>query len=237
MIARVRAACVLAIVVATCATQVRVGAADVAAPPPTALFVRGHVLAIGRGFVVFDSGAALRLRNGTPVPAGITLGSAIEITLDPTSREIIAILREPKTMHAYAIDIKDVPADDLVGTSAEPRASLPGLGASAAAALGIATVTLTVTVPANTPPTDDVYVATDRSNFSPSEIRMQRVGARRFVTTLGVSGDARLRYEFTRGTYATVERDRSGGIVEPHVLDFGAGKTIETSVTRWADLD
>ena len=40
---------------------------------------------------------------------------------------------------------------------------------------GKTAVTLVVEVPANTPFTDDVYVATDTSGWNPQAIRMQRV--------------------------------------------------------------
>lgn len=204
-----------------------------------ALYVRGQYLAFAHGYLAFTSGRALHVRAGTNVPPGTTLGSALRVTVDRTTHDAVAIERDPKASREDEIDIADVPAEFLAGTSAAARDDLVRAGGVARQALALApaAVTISVTVPTDTPPTDDIYIATDRSNFNPAEIRMQRVTSRRFTVSLSLPPDARVRYEFTRGSYATVERDRSGGIVEPHALPRALGRPIDDLVVRWADLD
>ena len=210
------AACVFAIVV-----PLGVRAQTTAAP----LSIRGQVLAIGHGYVILASGTTVRMREGTLVPRGTTLGSSIRARLDRATGDVVSIELDPKDT-----------GDDVDGTRVQAGGATATETAAPVRAAAIV-VTIGVTVPANTPPTDDVYVATDRSNFSPSEIRMQRTSSRRFTVSLRLPRDSKLRYQFTRGSYATVERKRSGGIAEPHALTVGASATIENTVERFADLD
>jgi len=206
------------------------------------LHARGQVLAIGTRYLVFATGDALRLRPGTVVPKGTTLGSVVLVTLDPLAHDVSAIALEGAPV-AGEIAIAQVPREFVVAAprSARPivsEAAAPSATAAARAGSDAAspTVMLVVTVPTNTPPTDDVYVATDRSNYGPSEIRMQRIDSRRFTAAVAFDVNGRVKYQYTRGSYATVERDRSGGIVEPHAVARPTQK-IEDSVTRWADLN
>ena len=206
--------------------------------PATPLSIRGQALAIGHGYVIFTSGTTVRMREGTLVPRGTTLGSSIRARLDRATGEVVAIELDPKDTLADDIDAARVPAPYAVSGLTTLGASATSMAETTAPVRAEpVVVNLAVTVPANTPPNDDVYVATDRSNFSPSEIRMQHTSARRFTVSLSLPRDSKLRYQFTRGSFATVERNRSGGIVEPHVLAVGSEATVETIVERFADLN
>lgn len=148
------------------------------------------------------------------------------------------VLRAPRV--AGEIAIAEVPRRFVVAAPKSARVLAAArerpLGESAATA-GLpapATIVLEVTVPANTPPNDDVYVSTERSTYGAAEVRMQRIDARRFTATVAFDTAGHVRYRYTRGSYATVERDRRGGIVEPRVAERGASKRDDT-VTRWAD--
>jgi hypothetical protein len=206
--------------------------------PATPISIRGQTLAIGHGYVIFTTGTTVRMREGTLVPRGTTLGSTIRVRLDRATGEVVAIELDPKDIRDDDVDAARVPAPFAVsGLTALGASATTTAETAAPVRAEAAVVNLAVTVPANTPPNDDVYVATNRSNFSPSEIRMQRTSARRFTVSLSLPRDSKLRYQFTRGSFATVERNRSGGIVEPHVLAVGSEATVETIVERFADLN
>ncbi len=234
-----------AVCAATLAAAGTASARSVPSAAPTAesdvaeLHARGQILAIDARYVIFTTGDAIRLRPGTAIPKGATLGSVVLVTLEPGGRDVREIaLEAPRVPNEIAI--ADVPRPYVVAAPKSARTSVAAPAAATAPGganvAGSATVTLEVTVPSNTPPSDDVYVATDRSNYSPAESRMQRVDARRFSATISLGVNGKLKYQYTRGTYASVERDRSGGIVEPHTVDRPRAK-IEDSVTRWADLN
>lgn len=203
-------------------------------PASADLHARGQLLAIAPPFAIFTTGDALRLRAGTAIPRGATIGSTVLVTIARAEREIYEISLVARA--SDEIDISRVPREDVAVARASARTIDAAPVASARTTGDAASVTLAVTVPANTPPSDDVYVSTDRSNFSPAEVRMQRIDARRFIATVPLGPTGKLRYQYTRGSYATVERDRSGGIVEPHVVDSPQRSNADT-VTRWADTN
>jgi len=205
---------------------------DDAVPP---LYVRGQVLAIASGFFIFTSGDSLRVASGLVVPRGVTTGSYVRIAIDQLAREVTAIELEPKTNLAGEIDAANIPRQYVV---VSPKsAPLPAAtGQSAAAGNGLVTLTIVVHVPGNTPTSDDVYLATERSNYSPAEVRMDRIDGSTFSTSVSVAGGTTLKYQFTRGTYATVERDRTGGIVAPHAVVAAPNVKTDDTVVRWADL-
>jgi hypothetical protein len=217
--------------------------ATVAVPPPAPvapvaplLFVRGQILSTSGGYVVFTSGAAVRLASGTPIPVGTTIGSYVRASLDQTTHSVVALELEPRTNVTGEIEVADLPRQYVIASErsiAAPAPSGPTIGALAS---GLVTVTIDVTVPANTPTSDDVYLATDRSNFSSAEVRMQRVDARTFTVSLALASNTKLRYTFTRGTNATVERDKTGGIPAPRTLIVSPDIVAHESVARWADL-
>ncbi len=81
------------------------------------------------------------------------------------------------------------------------------------------TVTIEVTVPARTPPGDDVYLSTERSGWSPAEVRMDRVDARHYRLALRLHRDARVAFRVTRGSYATIERDAARALPPAHIAE------------------
>ena len=101
----------------------------------------------------------------------------------------------------------------------------------------IVNVPIDVTVPARTPPGDDIYLSTDRSNWSPSEIRMDRVDARHFRYTLQVHRGARIAFRVTRGSYATLERDASRALPPAHIAPGEPSAHVNVTVAAWADID
>lgn len=213
-----------------------------ASPPPSAsptpagpLLVRGQILTIGGGYCIFTTGDAVRVSPGLSVPKGVMTGSLVRVTIDPATRAVTALELEPKIDLAGEIDAAKIPRQFVV---VSPKsAPLPAPSATGGAgASGPVTVTILVHVPGNTPTSDTVYLSTDRSSYNPSEVPMQRVDGTTFKAAVTLPAGTALRYTFTRGTYATVERDRTGGIVSPRALGAAPGATTDDTVLRWADL-
>jgi hypothetical protein len=201
--------------------------------PP--LYVRGQVLAISGGFFIFTTGDSLRVGSGLVIPAGVTTGSYVRVTIDQLARTIDAIELEPHAVVTGEIDAANIPRQYVV-VSAKSAPLPAATGQSASSGNSLLTLTIVVHVPGNTPTSDDVYLATERSNYSPAEVRMDRIDGSTFSTSISVVSGTLLKYQFTRGTYATVERDRTGGIVEPHTLLAAPSAKSSDTVVRWADL-
>jgi hypothetical protein len=200
------------------------------------LFVRGQLLSTSGGYLVFTNGSAIRLAPDVLVPKGATIGSDVRAVLDQRTHSVRSIELEPHTPVTGEIDVADVPQQYVVVSQRSIPPPPPSGTTIGALAGGLFTVQIDVRVPANTPTSDDVYVSTDRSDYSPAEIKMQRVDARTFTVSIGLAGNTKLRYAFTRGTNNTVERDKTGGIIVPRTLIVAPGTTAHDTVARWADV-
>jgi len=163
----------------------------------------------------------LRLADGVSCTAFVP-GRAIAIALDADNRAT------PQKLTADALPAAKIPrAAFLLAPAAEQNADESQLVSS----------TIDVFVPPRTPPGDDVYVSTERSGWSPSEVRMDRVDARHFRLTLKLHRGARLAFRVTRGSYGTTERDASRALPPAHVATGEPDAHVTVNVPAWADID
>ncbi len=98
-------------------------------------------------------------------------------------------------------------------------------------------VVFTVEVPASTPYSDQVYVATDYSNWDPRAIHMDRFDALHYRVIRKLASGTKFAYRVTRGSWNSVERGRDGLEPAPHQVDV---KEVDSQaeraiVTRWSD--
>lgn len=219
MIARALAAAALAL--ATLA------AAPEAAPAPplaTAGAYRAVALAVNGGRVVLAGGGVLRLAPGCACDANVA-GHAVALALDAGGSVTQLHRAQPGTQLRAA---SDIPATAYVfavqsSTNGDPNNPV--------------TVTIVAAVPAQTPPGDDVYVSTERSSWNPAELRMNRVDALHWSLTLTVPRGAHIAFRFTRGTFATTERNQARQLPPAHVLVAEAGAKDAVTVPAWADIN
>jgi hypothetical protein len=217
------------------ALALALGAAAPAAPAAAdePLVVRGTVLTVDASYLVFTTGDAVRLGNFCVDRKRAWLGTDVLVVLDPATHAVTKLAvdpgpRRPEEIDASALPRAYVAVDPATAQTAPASRSGGAIG-------GIVTVTISVSVPVDTPPSDDVYLATDRTNFSPAELRMNRVDAHRWTVSLDLPAAATLRYLFTRGSYATVERSQSGAIAVPRTLSPATARRVDDAVARWAD--
>ena len=190
---------------------------------------------IADGYLLFTTGDAVKLDPALKVPENAHIGEAVRVLIDESSRTIVAIELAPRKLAPGDIDAGKIPRDLVRATPGSTRSnsvaeSTAGLGAHQV------TITINVSVPDNTPATDDVYLATDRTNFAPAEIKMIRVDARNFTTAIQLPAGTQLRYDFSRGNFANIERDRLGGIVTPRTVKAVDGLQTHDVVRQWADI-
>ena len=207
------------------------------ADKPATLSVVGQVLALDGGYLVFTTGDAVRLEPKLKFPQHLPLGITVRATLDPLSHTIVDLEIEPKHLRDDDLSASRLPREYVVASPASLRTPPPaGSGQGGASAKSV-TVTIDLRVPESTPINDDVYIATDRTSFSPAEIRMLRVDARTWSVSIDVAPGSQLRYEFTRGTFSSIERDRRGGLIVPRSVNPSADLTVHDSVAAWADVN
>lgn len=222
---------------------------DVAATPaPLAPRYGGQLLDLERGYVVFSTGDALRMAPDAVIVDDAT-GVAPSYTIEPglyaiaivdLSTGLVTSLRIGNAPLPGATPVAEVPRA-LVSTASSPQPN-PDLAPRATkyqSKLSAAVqVSITVSVPPNTPFTADIYMATDTSGWNAQAIKMQRVDGRDFRIILQLQGGTDFHYLFTRGTWSSVERERSGLQKQARELLVEGGDALDVAakVYRWADL-
>jgi hypothetical protein len=192
----------------------------VAAAAAAALFRIVPLACAGDRLVVAGAGV-LRLADGTSC-AAIRPGRAIAIALDADNRAT------PKTLTADALPAAQIPHAAYVLAPAAQRD---------ADETQLVTSTIDVTVPPRTPPGDDIYISTERSSWSPSEVRMDRVDARHFRLVLRLHRGARIAFRVTRGSFGTIERDAARALPPAHVALGEPDAHAVVVVAAWGDID
>jgi len=220
---------------AACALFVTMGASPDPLATPATLSVVGQVLVIGEGYLVFTTGDAVKIDPALPVPR-VRLGQYVRVLIDRSSHAVTSFEVAPRSLASGDVEAAKLPRDYVVASERSRHSETAG-GTAVGTFVHAVTVTITVSVPDNTPQSDDVYLVTDRTNFSPAEIRMTRADARTWTTSLQLSSSASVRYEFTRGNFATIERDKRGGIVEPRTLNAADNLQTHDTVAHWADVN
>ncbi|MDB5028229.1 MAG: hypothetical protein JWO66_1918 [Candidatus Eremiobacteraeota bacterium] len=174
----------------------------------------------GDRLVVAGAGV-LRLADGASC-AAVVPGRAIAISLDADNRAT------PQRLTADALPASKIPrAAYAIAPETARDADETQLVES----------TIDVFVPPRTPPADDIYLSTERSSWSPSEIRMDRVDARHFRLALRLHRGARVAFRVTRGSFDTTERNAARAIPAAHVAVGEPAAHVTVTVAAWADID
>jgi hypothetical protein len=163
----------------------------------------------------------LRLAEGASC-AAIVPGRALAISLDADNRAT------PQKLTPDALPAAKIPrAAYLIAPAAERDADQTES----------VTSTIDVFVPPRTPPGDDIYISTERSGWSPAEVRMDRVDARHFRLVLKLHKGARVAFRVTRGSFGTMERDQSRALPRAHLALGEPDAHVRVDVAAWADID
>ncbi len=196
-------------------------APSASATPPAE--IRTVVLACRDGRLAVAGGGILRLDPGTACPAE-SAGRAFALTFAADGAVVVRI-RPARTGETLGEPDHIPPAAWAVA----PRVPLTSSEQIS--------VVVDVYVPARTPATDDVYLATERSNWNPTEIRMNRVDGRHFTATIVVPRGTTLALQISRGSYTTLERDAARTVPPPHTIEAQPGAKLRVDVAAWADID
>jgi hypothetical protein len=163
----------------------------------------------------------LRLADGVSC-AGVVPGRAIAVALDADGRAT------PQRLTADALPAAKIPRTAYVLAPAVERD---------ADETTLVTSTIDVIVPPRTPPSDDIYLSTERTSWSPAEVRMDRVDARHFRLALRLHRGARVAFRITRGSYGTTERDAARALPPAHIAVGEPDAHVTVVIPAWADID
>jgi hypothetical protein len=197
------------------------------APSPTPSAIPGEIRAVALacrdGRLAVAGGGILRLDPKTPCPPDAA-GRTFALTFDPDGTVVVRL--RPARASEPLGEADRIP---VTAWAVPPR--------RATESTETVSVVVDVYVPARTPATDDIYLATDRSNWNPTEIRMNRVDGRHFTATIVVDRGATLALQISRGSYSTLERDAARTVPPPHTIEAEPGAKLRVDVPAWADID
>jgi len=185
------------------------------------------VLALTSQFLVVSGGDALRVSPHC-ICAKLAPGTNAIVALDP-SGAVVELRRAGGAADQRASE--KLPPSAVV---VDPRSSR-ALHAAEAATHTV-TITLDVQVPADTPPGDDLYVSTDRSGWNAAELRMQRVDPTHWSIQLRLPDGQPLLYRYSRGSFPTLEADRSGQLAPARKIVAKDGLVVHDAILRFSDL-
>lgn len=207
----------------------------------------GQLLDAQAGFVFFTTGDAFRIASGARVVDYKTGGPTTLLphprlyasaSFDTASGEIVEL----------ALSRSKIPAEVSYGAIKKFAVALsapvanPDLAPKNGQAPVIGTgklvlVTFTVRVPPTTPLNDQIYIATDISNWNPVAIQMDRKDALSYIVTQQMRTGTKVRYRYTRGSWTSAERGATGLEVPPHQFTVGIQDVIRRDdvVYQWAD--
>ena len=246
---RVLALC--AVLVAAVSSQL--GAQNTPAPLPSATASHGPVVRFAgqlldaqKGFVFFTTGDGFALapdvrivdyRSGGATNLRPQTRIYARAAFDQASGRIVELGLSSSKIPAEAAyaDIKKFAvalSQPVVNADLQRKA-----GSSDVAGGKLVLVTFTVRVPPATPLSDDVYIATDASNWNPVAIKMDRVDALRYRITQQFHAGSKLLYRYTRGSFTSEERSQGGLEVDPHGFTVRDQDVIRRDdvVYHWAD--
>lgn len=111
--------------------------------------------------------------------------------------------------------------------------------------LGINTHRLTAQVtfivqsmPADTPLQDSIYIAGDFTGWDPGSASFMlhtNTQGKWAITLAGQSAGSTIKYKFTRGSWATVEKGAGGEEIADRLFTFGIFDSVYVNILNWAD--
>ena len=215
---------------------------------PASIVASGQIVDLERGYIVFATGDAFKLdpavritddKTGAAPSYAIIPGVFGSITIEPTTA-LVTDVRTSLDPIAEGIQIAQIPHTLVsVASKSQPNPDLAPPPVTLHSQLSSAVrVTIDVEVPPDTPLTDDIYITTDSSGWNAQAIKMQRINGRHFGIQVDLKGGTQFRYLFTRGSWQSVERARSGLARDPRTLFVPGGDSmvLDATVYRWADI-
>lgn len=93
-------------------------------------------------------------------------------------------------------------------------------------------------LPSNTPPQESLYIAGDFNGWQPGmpDYKLSKNEAGKWSITLAAraSGSV-IKFKFTRGSWATVEKGPGGEEIENRSFTFGNNSNVDITIANWAD--
>ncbi|MFZ4797285.1 MAG: alpha/beta hydrolase-fold protein [Bacteroidia bacterium] len=99
-----------------------------------------------------------------------------------------------------------------------------------------AQVTINITsVSSNTPSNEDIYIAGNFNNWNPNNSSYKLTKSGNNYSIILPAGTGEAAYKFTRGSWATVEGDAAGNVIQNRTFSYSTNAIINVSILGWED--
>ena len=227
------------------------------APTGTLKTFAGQILDERSGYLFFTTGDGFRLGPNVKIDDASTGGATTLVpatrlygraTFDAAGNVIELALSRRKLPDDSTYDdakVEDIHQSYHVALSPDKpnpeleRAPSANEGGAGGFTGGNVRVVFLVEVPPKTPFGDQVYIATDKSGWSATAIRMDRVDALHYRVSIDQPSGAKVSYKYTRGSWRSAERGENGIEAKPRVLIVQNldVQTKKDTVASWGDED
>ncbi|MGA3037293.1 MAG: hypothetical protein ABSE64_07375 [Vulcanimicrobiaceae bacterium] len=234
------------------------GAPTTAAPTAGLMKFTGMLLDMQHGFVFFTTGDAFPIApdakiinydTNQPATQAPTTRMFAQATFDGGKIVELAISKHPlppgssyADVRKYAVALSPAVANPDLDPN-RPR-TVAGNTSRIPLTGKIVQVRFVVQVPPTTPMSDSIYMTTDVAGWNPQATRMERFDALHYAVTLPLRTGTEFYYKFTRGSWQSAERGRTGIDEAPHHFFLGATELGEPDtqvrdaiVYNWADYN
>ena len=202
----------------------------------------GQILDVQNGYVFFTTGDAFKLVQPARI---VDLATGNPTTIAPATRTYARASFDPATGIVFELALSAKPiAGEKTFEQVKPyivALSKPVVNPELIGRKGLTgkpvLVVFVVEVPPSTPYNDQVYIATDYSNWDPRAIHMDRLDALHYRVIRKLASGTKFAFRVTRGSWNSVERGANGLEPPPHQVDV---KEIDSQVAsayvyRWSD--
>ena len=189
-------------------------------PPPALVQYTGQLLDVRGGYVYFTTGdafptvPALRVVDyftNQVTSISPTTKMFARATFDPGTKKVIELAITTKRVQASRA-LGDASAFVVVGSKPIPAPEIVGQNLTGKQVA----VVFEVTVPPTTAFTDQIYIATDSSDWNPTAIKLDRVDGYRYRAERFFASGTKFAYRVTRGSWNSVERGEDNLDGPPH---------------------
>lgn len=202
--------------------------------------VTAQILDYEKGYIFFTTGDGFKVApnvvvvNGPPAPpryARVTFDETGTVTRIEVSATKLPAEGDLASIHRYAIALSpEQPNPELIAPPSGGRCARTKGGKLVA-------ISITVQVPPSTGLTDQVYMTSDQSGWSPTAFKLDRIDGLHYRTQLKLYSGTIMHVLFDRGSTQSIQVGENGIEEKPYLLCIGDedAQAFTRTVYRWGD--
>ena len=186
----------------------------------------------GDAFPTIDVVRVIDYFTGQPTTVAPKAKMFAKATFDPATKKIIELAITTRRLQPSK-DLGAASAYVVVGSTPAPAPEIVGQNLTGRQVA----VVFEITVPPTTSLTDQIFIATDVSQWNPTAIKLDRIDAYKYRATRYFASGTKFAFRVTRGSWNSVERGEDNLDAPPHEFFVREVDALAARVTvfHWSD--